>query len=97
MGVTDDIADELAIEALKLEGQTGDETIVTKVSEILGASSQTTQEAFLTSVRVRRAEARARVFIADMSRSIEAQEAENPPAVEGQETPPQPSAAPDPS
>lgn len=95
MGVTDDIADELAIEALKLEAQSGDETIVTKISEILGASSQTTQEAFLTSVRVRRAEARARVYIADMSKSIEAQEAEDMPAVEGQETAPQQDASPE--
>jgi hypothetical protein len=63
MGVTEDIADELAIEALKIEAVTGDETVVTRVSDILGASSQTTQEAFLTSVRVRRAEARARTFL----------------------------------
>ncbi len=63
MGITDDIADELAIKALKLEEETGDEKIVTKVSEILGASSQTTQEAYLTSVRVRRAEQRARIYL----------------------------------
>lgn len=63
MGVTDEIADELAIEALKLEKETGDEKIVNKVSEILGASSQTTQEAYLTSVRVRRAQLRAKEFL----------------------------------
>ncbi|MEM9581977.1 MAG: hypothetical protein AAGA08_02580 [Pseudomonadota bacterium] len=63
MGVTDEIADELAIEALNLERETGDEKIVNKVSEILGASSQTTQEAYLTSVRVRRAEQRARDYL----------------------------------
>jgi hypothetical protein len=48
MAITDDIADELAIEALKREAESGDETIVTRVAEILGASTQTTQEAFLT-------------------------------------------------
>lgn len=68
MGVTDDIADDLAIQALALEAKTGDETIALKVSEILGASSQTTQEAFLTSVRVRRAEERARIYLAEMTR-----------------------------
>lgn len=67
MGVTDDIADDLAQQALALEAKTGDETIALKVSEILGASSQTTQEAFLTSVRVRRAEARARTYLAQMT------------------------------
>lgn len=67
MGITDDIADELALEALRLERATGDEAIVKKVSEILGASSQTTQEAYLTSVRVRRAEARARDYLTEMN------------------------------
>lgn len=66
MGVTEDIADDLAKQALKIEAETGDEKVVDKVSEILGASSQTTQEAFLTSVRVRRAELRARTYLADV-------------------------------
>ncbi len=64
MGVTEDIADQLALETLKLEKETGDEDIAKKVAEILGASSQTTQEAFLTSMRVRRAEIRARDYLA---------------------------------
>lgn len=71
MGITDDIADELAQQALALEAQTGDETIALKVSEILGASSQTTQEAFLTSVRVRRAEARARTYLSELAQKAE--------------------------
>jgi len=71
MGVTDDIADDLAKQALDLEAKLGDEGITTKVSEILGASSQTTQEAFLTSVRVRRAELRARTYLSEMTRKAE--------------------------
>jgi len=71
MGITDDIADELAIEALKLEERTGDDQVVLKISEILGASSQTTQEAYLTSVRVRRAEQRARVFLAEAKAKLD--------------------------
>ncbi|MEM7470110.1 MAG: hypothetical protein AAF340_02080 [Pseudomonadota bacterium] len=66
MGVTDDIADDLAKQALQIEADTGDEKVVDKVSEILGASSQTTQEAYLTSVRVRRAELRARTYLAEL-------------------------------
>lgn len=71
MGITDDIADELAIEALKLEERTGDDKVVLKISEILGASSQTTQEAYLTSVRVRRAEKRARGYLAEMKEKLD--------------------------
>ncbi len=73
MGITDDIADKLAIEALQLEVATGDDQFVVKVSEILGASSQTTQEAFLTSVRVRRAEARAQKFIETARAKLDAE------------------------
>ncbi len=74
MGVTDDIADELAQQALALEAKTGDEGITVKVSEILGASSQTTQEAFLTSVRVRRAEERARTYLAGLAQKADGSE-----------------------
>ena len=77
MGITDDIADELAIEALKLEERTGDDKVVTKISEILGASSQTTQEAYLTSVRVRRAEKRARDYLAEMKETLDQGAASN--------------------
>ena len=64
MGLLDDMADELAQLALEDEKATGDVNIVAEVGEILGASSQTLQEAFLTAVRVRRAEARARKMLA---------------------------------
>lgn len=60
MGLLDDMADELAVKALKDEAASGDEKIVDQIGEILGASSQTLQEAYLTAVRVRRAEKRAR-------------------------------------
>jgi hypothetical protein len=60
MGLLDDMADELAQLALEDEARSGDDQIVRKVAEILGASSQTLQEAFNTAIRVRRAEARAR-------------------------------------
>ncbi|MCY4336887.1 MAG: hypothetical protein OXC60_19710 [Litoreibacter sp.] len=69
MGVTEDIADDLAKQALQIEAKTGDEKVVDKVSEILGASSQTTQEAYLTSVRVRRAELRARTYLSQFDES----------------------------
>ena len=64
MALTEDMADEIAQLALADELRTGDETIIAQVAEILGASSQTLQEAFLTSIRVRRAERRARELLA---------------------------------
>ncbi|MCF2870535.1 hypothetical protein L0664_05600 [Octadecabacter sp. G9-8] len=64
MALTEDMADEIALLALEDEKRSGDETIIAQVAEILGASSQTLQEAFLTSVRVRRAEKRARDMLA---------------------------------
>ena len=60
MALTEDMADEIAQLALADELRTGDDQIIQQVAEILGSSSQTLQEAFLTSIRVRRAEKRAR-------------------------------------
>lgn len=61
------IAGELAELALADENRTGDEGIVNTIGEIVGSSSQTLQEAFLTAVRVRRAEIRARELLASRS------------------------------
>lgn len=63
MGIVDDLADALALDALNAEAKTGDDLLVDKVSEILGADSVTTQEAFLTAIRVRKADRRARVYL----------------------------------
>ena len=60
MGVLEDLADKLAQDTLQAAEELGDETLVTRISEELGASSQTTQEAFNTAIRMRRAERRAR-------------------------------------
>ena len=63
------VAGELAELALADEERSGDEQIVIKIAEIVGSSSQTLQEAFLTSVRVRRAEKRARALLAERAPS----------------------------
>jgi hypothetical protein len=65
MALTEDMADEIAQLALADELRTGDEGIIQQIADILGSSSQTLQEAFLTSIRVRRAEKRARDMLAD--------------------------------
>lgn len=59
---TDNAANELANLTL---AETSDNTkIVEQIGEILGASSQTLEEAYLTALRVRRAEKRARELLA---------------------------------
>ena len=68
---TDKVANELADLALADEAASGEEKFAEKIGEILGASSQTLQESFLTAVRVRRAEARARAFLADRAAARE--------------------------
>ena len=61
----DKVADELADLALADQAESGDVAITEVIGTLLGASSQTLQEAFLTAVRVRRAEERARTLLAE--------------------------------
>ncbi|WP_116082492.1 hypothetical protein [Tropicimonas sp. IMCC34011] len=60
MGITEDIADGLAKDAIEAADRLGDDSVIDEVSRTLANTSQTTQEAFLTAVRVRLAERRAR-------------------------------------
>jgi hypothetical protein len=61
---TDNTANELANLALAEAAASDNTKIVEQIGEILGASSQTLEEAYLTAVRVRRAEKRARELLA---------------------------------
>jgi hypothetical protein len=58
------VANELALEVLQLVKDTGDEDIVDEVKKVIGASSTTLEEAYMTAVRVRRAESRALELLA---------------------------------
>ncbi len=60
MSYVDDVALDLARRALQEAARSSDDKIVDQISEILGTSSQTLQESYLTFVRVLRAETRAR-------------------------------------
>ena len=75
MSILDDLADTLAADALKAAEETGDERLVRAVAASLGTSSPTMEEAFMTSVRFRSAEIRAR-------RMMEERIANGPPADE---------------
>lgn len=61
---TDNTANELANLALAEAAASDNTKIVEQIGEILGASSQTLEEAYLTAVRARRAEKRARELLA---------------------------------
>ena len=61
----EDTANELADMALAEAAASGDEKIVDLIGEVVGASSQSLQEAYLTAIRVRRAETRAREILAN--------------------------------
>ncbi len=65
MGITEDLADALARDVIAASEEIDDEELATRVSEVIGASSTTTQEAFLTAMRVRLSEARARQYLKD--------------------------------
>jgi hypothetical protein len=62
MSILEDLADGLARDALSLE-RGEDDKLVDQIAIAIGATSQTLEEAYLTAIRVRRAERRARAMI----------------------------------
>ncbi len=65
MSITEDLADALARDVIAASEEIDDEELAARVAEVIGASSTTTQEAFLTAMRVRLSEARARKYLKD--------------------------------
>jgi hypothetical protein len=63
MGVVDDLADALAKDAIA--SAIGNDDVIYETAKILEATSATMQESYMTSVRVRLAERRAREFLAE--------------------------------
>ncbi|SEM82379.1 hypothetical protein SAMN05216227_100329 [Pseudorhodobacter antarcticus] len=64
MNVVEELGDALAKSTLEAMETIDDDRFYEKVSRVVGASSPTLQEAFLTAVRVRMAERRGREFLA---------------------------------
>ena len=62
---TIEMANKLAEECLKVQEKTGEDRLFMEVGDVLGASSQTLEEAFLTAVRTRMANDKARAFLVD--------------------------------
>jgi hypothetical protein len=64
MSIVEDLGDALAKTTLEAMDHIEDERFYDQVSRVIGASSPTLQEAFMTAIRVRLAERRGRDFIA---------------------------------
>ncbi|QUJ77756.1 hypothetical protein KDD17_07375 [Sulfitobacter albidus] len=58
------MANKLAEECLAVQKETGEDRLFMEVGDVLGASSQTLEEAFLTAIRTRMAEQKGRAFLA---------------------------------
>jgi len=69
MGVVEDLGDALAVETLEAMTELGNDRFYNDVARIIGASSPTLQEAFLTSMRIRLAAARGHKFVEDTLRA----------------------------
>jgi len=63
MSTLDRLAAKLAEDTIKAQKELGDERLFMEVSAVLGASSQSLEEAFLTEVRMRMSEEKGRVFL----------------------------------
>ncbi|MEP2715947.1 hypothetical protein [Pseudophaeobacter sp.] len=64
MGTIEKLGEKLAIDTLKVQDAIGEDRFYMEVAQELGAASQSLEEAFLTEIRVRLAERKARDFIA---------------------------------
>ncbi len=58
MALLEDVANNLARQAIELMEATGDDTIEKRVADEIGASSPTLQEVYLTAMRILKAERR---------------------------------------
>ncbi len=65
MSVLEELADALARDVIQAAQDLGDEEIIAEIGRVIGASSTTTQEAYMTAVRVRLSEQRARRALAE--------------------------------
>ncbi|MFP3382935.1 MULTISPECIES: hypothetical protein [Tritonibacter] len=63
MSTLDTLAAKLAEDTLKVQDALGEDRMYMEVAQVLGAASQSLEEAFLTEVRIRLAERKARDFI----------------------------------
>lgn len=68
-----ELANKLAEECLAVQRETGEDRLFMEVGDVLGTASQTLEEAFLTAVRTRMANDKARDFLARKLKTHRAQ------------------------
>ncbi|UWQ43182.1 hypothetical protein K3718_08890 [Leisingera aquaemixtae] len=73
MSTIETLAQKLAIDTLKVQDACGEERLFVEVGQVLGAASQSLEEAFLTEMRVRLAERKAREFLNKKVAALQAQ------------------------
>ncbi|NSY38847.1 hypothetical protein [Leisingera sp. ANG59] len=73
MGTIETLAQKLAVDTLKVQDASGEERFYVEVGQVLGAASQSLEEAFLTEIRVRLAERKARDFLNKKVAALQAQ------------------------
>ena len=85
MGLTEEMADALADATMKAQNKLNEPYLYEEVAKIIGAGSTTLEEAYLTSMRVRIAEKRGRIFLEKRIKELIAEKrakGELPPAAE---------------
>ena len=69
MRVVEDLADNLAKDAIELANKLGDDEVIYETAKVLVATSSTMEEAYMTSIRVRLAERRERRFLEEKAQT----------------------------
>lgn len=72
MSIAEELADRLAQDVIEAMDIMEDEDLPKDIAKLLGASSQTSEEAFLTAMRVRLANRKARAMLAERLKNYEA-------------------------
>ncbi|MGR3713204.1 MAG: hypothetical protein ACU0A6_08805 [Shimia sp.] len=75
MGTLERMAEKLAEDTMKVQKELDNERLFVEVGNILAASSQSLEEAYLTEMRVRMAEEKARKFLVTRIKSARAEKA----------------------
>ena len=68
MRVVEELADNLANDAIELANELGNDDIIYETAKVLVATSSTMEEVYMTSIRVRLAERRARRFLEEKAK-----------------------------
>jgi hypothetical protein len=67
------LANKLADDCIAVQNETGEDRLFMELAQVLGASSQTLEEAFLTAVRTRMSNEAGRRFLAQKLKEFRAQ------------------------